>query len=157
MNSCEECLSRIDFYLDDELRDDDLEIFKHHLDTCASCREQLDERRLLVELVRSARPLYSPSSAFRDRISQMLEQGQPPESRPKLEEIRPPVSSSQPRPCLKPLAALSASVFLLAATGFVLPDGGPVGYGRAHTRPYPRQQSPQSGPARSANGGHCGE
>jgi anti-sigma factor RsiW len=119
MNRCEECLSRIDFYLDDELRDDDLEIFKHHLDTCASCREQLDERRLLVECVRSARPLYSASSAFRDRISQMLEQGQAPESRPKVEEIRPAASSSKRRAWLKPLAALAASIFVVAGTGML--------------------------------------
>jgi anti-sigma factor RsiW len=117
MNRCEDCLSRIDFYLDDELRDDDLEIFKHHLDTCASCREQLDERRLLVERVRSSRPLYSASSAFRDRISQILEQEQPPGSRPKVEEIRPAASSSKRRAWLRPLAALAASIFVLAGTG----------------------------------------
>jgi hypothetical protein len=87
MNRCGDCLSRIEFYLDDELHNDDLAIFKHHIDQCASCRKQLDLRPLFVGRVRSSRPLYVAPREFRDRNSQMLEQAQ--ESRPNVQEIRP--------------------------------------------------------------------
>ena len=73
MNLCEDCLSRIDFYLDDELRGEDLEIFNDHVDCCSSCRRQLAERRLLLESVRASRPLYVASSEFRRRMAQLLE------------------------------------------------------------------------------------
>jgi anti-sigma factor RsiW len=120
MNRCDDCLSRIDFYLDDELREDDLEIFKRHIDLCASCREELDWRHLFVERVRSSRPLYVAPSEFRDRISQMLEQEQ--ESGTNVQEMRPVVSPPKLRPSPKrqswsrPLAALAASAFVVAGT-----------------------------------------
>jgi hypothetical protein len=76
MNLCEDCLSRIDFYLDDELRGEDLEIFNDHVDWCAPCRRQLAERRILLESVRASRPLYVASNEFRGRMAQLLEQEQ---------------------------------------------------------------------------------
>jgi len=94
MNRCDECLSLIDFYLDDELRDDDLGVYKDQLDQCVSCRQELEERRLFLERVRSSRPLHVASGTFRNRLSQMLDQ----ESWPNVEEIRPVISPSKRRP-----------------------------------------------------------
>ena len=38
MSWCEESTSRIDLYLDDELRGDELEAFEHHIKNCSSRR-----------------------------------------------------------------------------------------------------------------------
>jgi anti-sigma factor RsiW len=72
MSHCEEHLSRIDLYLDDELRGDELENFNRHLKECWSCRRDLTERRRFLEQVRAARPLYAPSARFRAEMAALL-------------------------------------------------------------------------------------
>jgi anti-sigma factor RsiW len=122
MSRCEECLARIDFYLDDELRDDDLEIFNAHLEECTSCRIQLEERRAFLEGIRSSRPLYVAPNALRDRIAQLLEEAPPaapvdaPEARPRVEEIRPADPPARLRLGLRPVVAMAASVLVVAGT-----------------------------------------
>jgi anti-sigma factor RsiW len=66
-------MASIDFYLDNELREDELEVFNRHLDGCPSCREQLESRRLYLGRIRSFRPLYATPSALRERVEQLLE------------------------------------------------------------------------------------
>jgi anti-sigma factor RsiW len=45
VSNCEENVSRIDLYLDDELAGGELEVFNRHIRECSSCREELIERR----------------------------------------------------------------------------------------------------------------
>jgi anti-sigma factor RsiW len=72
MSRCEECVSRIDLYLDDELGEDDLTIFERHLAECPSCRNTVAERRQFLEQIRSARPLHVPSSEFRAKVAALM-------------------------------------------------------------------------------------
>jgi len=72
MNRCEEPTSRIDSYLDGELRGDALEAFNRHIKECRSCRRELTERRQFLEEIRAARPLYAPSARFRADIAALL-------------------------------------------------------------------------------------
>ena len=72
MSRCDEPASRIDLYLDGELRGDELEAFNHHIEQCGSCRRALSERRRFHEQIRSARPLYEPSSEFRAKMAAVL-------------------------------------------------------------------------------------
>lgn len=57
MSHCEECLSRIDLYLDDELREEQLEVFNRHIRDCSSCRRELAHRRVLPPVSPSSDPI----------------------------------------------------------------------------------------------------
>jgi len=72
MDRCEENISRIDLYLDGELRGGELEAFHRHVKECRSCRRELTERRRFLEQVRAARPLYAPSAEFRAQMAALL-------------------------------------------------------------------------------------
>jgi anti-sigma factor RsiW len=72
MSPCEEDISRIDLYLDDELRGGELEAFNRHLKECRSCRREVAERRRFLEQVRAARPLSAPSEKFRAEMAALL-------------------------------------------------------------------------------------
>jgi anti-sigma factor RsiW len=72
MSRCEEHICRIDLYLDNELRGDELEAFDRHVKECPSCRRELMERRRFLEQVRAARPLYKPSAKFRSEMAALL-------------------------------------------------------------------------------------
>jgi anti-sigma factor RsiW len=125
MSHCEECRSRIDFYLDDELRGDELRSFQSHVNNCAECRKELEVRRTFLEKIRSSRPLYEASEEFRDRISQLLDLEEPvtPRARPafkrRLEDIRLDTETVAPPPkrrtWARPLTAIAASLFLVAS------------------------------------------
>src|ERR1700760_686160 len=64
--------SRIDLYLDGELRDEELESFNSHLKGCSSCRNELTSRRRFLEQVRAARPLYAAPAEFREEMAALL-------------------------------------------------------------------------------------
>jgi hypothetical protein len=72
MNSCENDLSRIDLYLDEELRGEELEDFKRHLKECSRCQSQIKERQLFLQQVRAARPLYPARAEFRAEMAALL-------------------------------------------------------------------------------------
>jgi anti-sigma factor RsiW len=72
MSSCEDYLSRIDLYLDGELRGKELKDFNHHVKECSRCQMQLAQRRRLLERIRAARPLYAPSAEFRAEMASLL-------------------------------------------------------------------------------------
>jgi anti-sigma factor RsiW len=80
MSCCEESTSRIDLYLDDELRGDELDAFERHIKDCSSCRKELTERRRFLEQVRAARPLYAPSAKFRAEMAALLTPSTKPSS-----------------------------------------------------------------------------
>jgi anti-sigma factor RsiW len=72
MNRCGEHSSWIDLYLDDELGEDELEVFNRHITECPSCRVMLAERRRFLEQVRAARPLHRASPQFRAQMAALL-------------------------------------------------------------------------------------
>lgn len=72
MSRCEGYISRIDLYLDNELRDGELEAFEQHIKECWSCRRELMERRRFIEQIRAARPLYAPPARFRAEMAALL-------------------------------------------------------------------------------------
>ena len=72
MSPYEKHISRIDLYLDDELRGEQLEVFNRHINECGPCRREFAERRRFLEQIRAARPLYTPSAKFRTEMSALL-------------------------------------------------------------------------------------
>lgn len=72
MSPCEECISRINPYLDDELRNGELETFENHLRECRPCRQELADQKRFLEQLRAARPLYAPSAEFRAEMASLL-------------------------------------------------------------------------------------
>ena len=72
MSDCKGQISCIDLYLDDELSEDDLEIFERHIKECQRCRKELADRRQLLERIRAARPSYRVSPRFRAKIAALL-------------------------------------------------------------------------------------
>jgi anti-sigma factor RsiW len=92
MSHCEECISRIDLYLDDELREGELDIFNHHVSECSSCREELAQRRRFLEQIRAAGPLHVAPPELRTRVAALMAGepatfGAPPELRRQVESI----------------------------------------------------------------------
>jgi len=72
MTSCGECLSQIDFYLDDELGNEELLRFQLHIDECESCRAALQDRRLLIEEIRRSGLLHVAPIELRRQIEDLL-------------------------------------------------------------------------------------
>jgi len=72
MSRCASYFSRIDLYLDGELRGEELQVFNDHVNECPSCRRELTERRRFLEQIRVARPLYTPSAEFRAEMAGLL-------------------------------------------------------------------------------------
>jgi anti-sigma factor RsiW len=72
MSHCEGNISRLDLFLDDELRGGELEVFNRHIRECSSCREELIEHRRFLEQIRAARPLYSVSPELRREVAAIL-------------------------------------------------------------------------------------
>ena len=72
MNPCNEIMTQMAFYLDDELRGDERAAVETHLRACAPCREMLEGERRFLQTVRSARPLYQASPGLRARVEEVL-------------------------------------------------------------------------------------
>ena len=72
MNDCEATLSRVDFYVDDELRFAELEEFESHLARCASCRSTVQRRRDLVERIRATNPAFEAPDELKQSVSTIL-------------------------------------------------------------------------------------
>jgi anti-sigma factor RsiW len=69
MNSCDEYTIKILRYLENNLEGEELEDFLSHLDSCARCREQLEQEKELSAALHRSRPLYSAPVALRDRLA----------------------------------------------------------------------------------------
>ena len=72
MKQCEDARAQIAFYLDDELKGDELRAFEAHLAACPDCRRLCEDERSFLALVRSARPLYVAPPELRDRVERTL-------------------------------------------------------------------------------------
>jgi anti-sigma factor RsiW len=82
MNPCDEIRNRMDFYLDDELRDDERAAFEAHLKDCQACRNLLASEQQFLQSLRQASPLYKTPDHLRSSIEQILRgRAQPPASR----------------------------------------------------------------------------
>jgi hypothetical protein len=56
-------------YLDNDLRGEELDAFRTHLETCAGCRASLEAELALSLLLRRSRPLYRAPDRLRTRVS----------------------------------------------------------------------------------------
>ena len=72
MKHCEGARAQIAFYLDNELKGDELRAFEAHLDGCPDCRRLCEDERSFLALVRAARPLYAAPAELRDRVERTL-------------------------------------------------------------------------------------
>jgi len=66
--TCHEVSATIDAYLDGELSADDEATVSRHVETCGSCRKQLDERKALSLLLRRM-PYYDAPSQVQAKVS----------------------------------------------------------------------------------------
>src|SRR5215469_10466398 len=74
MADCAEYSAMIQLYIDDELTRSEQQELLSHLETCASCRQEMEELKALSSRIRRARPLTSAPAALRERILKQAEQ-----------------------------------------------------------------------------------
>lgn len=79
MSPCDEYRVKILRHLDNDLRGQELDDFRSHLETCADCRANVEAEHALSHLLHRSRPLYSAPAALRSRVSAVLQHA---ESRP---------------------------------------------------------------------------
>ena len=72
MKHCEDARAQIAFYLDDELKGDELRAFQAHIASCDDCRRLCEDERSFLALVRSSRPLFVAPPELRDRVERTL-------------------------------------------------------------------------------------
>jgi anti-sigma factor RsiW len=82
MKQCDDIRARTAFYLDDELRGNELSGFEQHLKSCKSCADVVAIERRFLESVREARPLYPSPPELRARAEEILDSARPPHSAP---------------------------------------------------------------------------
>jgi anti-sigma factor RsiW len=68
MNTDDERIHNVSLYLDNELKDRELEDFRAHLADCADCKSQLEEEQALADVLHRSRPLYRASEELRARV-----------------------------------------------------------------------------------------
>lgn len=71
MTVCMDYRLQIQLYLDHELSSEDQNEFLAHVETCATCRQELNEAKELVDSVRRARPQITAPAALRERVVQL--------------------------------------------------------------------------------------
>jgi mycothiol system anti-sigma-R factor len=76
MSPCDDYRVKILRYLDNDLRGQELDDFRSHLETCADCRVNVEAERALTHLLHRSRPLYSAPAALRSRVSADLQQAE---------------------------------------------------------------------------------
>jgi mycothiol system anti-sigma-R factor len=60
-------------YLDNDLREQELDEFRIHLETCTECRSNVEAEHALSHLLHRSRPLHSAPAALRSRVSAILQ------------------------------------------------------------------------------------
>ena len=65
--------TRIDAYLDGELPAVEQEALRAHCDRCGTCRALLEDRRSLLNAIRSGRPRVEAPASLRDKVNALLE------------------------------------------------------------------------------------
>jgi anti-sigma factor RsiW len=73
MNNCEEMLTRMPLYLDDELEASECREIEAHLSGCDSCRASFGSERRLLETVRGFGPLHVAPPALRERVEKLVD------------------------------------------------------------------------------------
>jgi mycothiol system anti-sigma-R factor len=68
MKGCDAYGESIQFYLDNELSNEDQEDFRLHSEGCEACRTELAAEQELSGLLRQTRPLYSAPDSLRERV-----------------------------------------------------------------------------------------
>ena len=69
MNNCDDYAIKALRFLDNDLEGAELEDFLSHLDSCASCRANVQAERDLTATLHRSRPLYSVPAALRERVT----------------------------------------------------------------------------------------
>jgi anti-sigma factor RsiW len=69
---CDHIQSRIAFYLDDELREQERVEVEDHLQSCACCRGLCEAERQFLAGIRQAAPLHTAPPQLRQRVADML-------------------------------------------------------------------------------------
>lgn len=69
MTSCTKTLEELNVYLDSELGPEEAQAFQHHLDTCASCREQVRILAVLEDAVRRSAEISAVPQTLREYVS----------------------------------------------------------------------------------------
>lgn len=77
MKHCEDIRERMAFYLDDELRGDDLAAFEAHVQECLACHDAVASERQFIESIRETKPLYPAPSELRARAEAILRESPP--------------------------------------------------------------------------------
>jgi|HubBroStandDraft_6_1064221.scaffolds.fasta_scaffold52687_3 anti-sigma factor RsiW len=72
MNRCEEMLSQIAFFLDDELQDGERTALKAHLGYCGKCHELFEIERAFLDTIRGVGPLYTAPPELRAGAERIL-------------------------------------------------------------------------------------
>ena len=72
MKHCEDAQAQIAFYLDDELKGDELRALEAHLAACADCRRSCEDESSFLSLVRQSRPLYVAPPELRNQVERTL-------------------------------------------------------------------------------------
>ena len=69
MNPCDEYRVNTLRYLDNDLKGQELEDFRSHLESCSNCRAHLEAEKALSQTLHRSRPLYSAPVALRERVA----------------------------------------------------------------------------------------
>jgi len=72
LNRCRQTIAQFDFYLDDELQDEDRALVDAHLAVCADCRKAFKRRSAFYQAIRRCRPLYVAPPPLRERVEKLL-------------------------------------------------------------------------------------
>jgi anti-sigma factor RsiW len=73
MNSCHDAVNLLR-YLDNELSGRELESFRAHLQSCATCSVRLEEERAFSDVLHRSRPLYRAPEELRCQVSDIFRQ-----------------------------------------------------------------------------------
>jgi anti-sigma factor RsiW len=69
MNPCDECVVNTLRYLDNDLKEEELQDLRSHLESCAKCRAYVTAEKALSQTLHCARPLYSAPAGLRERVA----------------------------------------------------------------------------------------
>jgi mycothiol system anti-sigma-R factor len=72
MHSCDEQSVTVLRYLDHDLSREESERFTTHLETCAGCKQRVEEEKALTGILHTSRPLYTAPAALRARVADIF-------------------------------------------------------------------------------------
>jgi anti-sigma factor (TIGR02949 family) len=72
MSTCDDYRAMVPLFLDDELRDHELQDFEKHIVDCAECKHVLAQEQALSQLLHRNRPLYHAPEGLRAHVSGIL-------------------------------------------------------------------------------------